>query len=170
MLPLFAAHVVRLLALVVLPLAACAQHPVVTEIAYVIDESEDCLSPDANEFQAIPKAAALWAALDVTVAPLGDASEQAHLVAVCFVTSVPYDDAPEGWRAVGRVFRDDDGSRMLIEAGRSHADTTTTVAHEFGHVVTWSADHADGRGIFGVPSDGQEWSTEDLDHFAAVGL
>jgi hypothetical protein len=158
--------VVAVLPLLALVSACAVEHGLVDEIAYSIDESDGCMSPDANEFQAVAKAAAKWADEGVTITAGGDG----HPVAVCFVAQVPYDKAPEGWRAVGRVIREETGSRMFIEAGRSHADTTATVTHEFGHVVTWSPEHAEGHGLMSCCNAGSEWTSDDLDYLASLGL
>lgn len=150
-----------LAAVVFLALSGCAHEPV-TEIGWVLDESEGCLPPDLD---ALTAAEATWDTRSIAIRPGGFG----HQVTVCFVALVPY-DAPAGWRAVGRVFRDDDGTRMYIEAGRSPVQTAETVTHEFGHVVTWSSDHAEGHGILGVMAEGSEFSPTDLEHLASFGL
>ncbi len=147
---------------------ATADPAVRADLSWSWDTASECQPLDAITATAVPRALDLWREqFDVTI--IEGFADDTHPVTFCYVERVPY-DAPPGFRAVGRTFRDPLGSRILLESGRGLNDTISTVAHELGHVVSWSAEHSSRPGIFSPSAGPIEWSAGDVEYFEALGL
>lgn len=159
--------------LMALTFGCTEQERLVTSIAYSYATDPECLPLTDARAKAIDYAITMWAEFGVSIVPADQAEAGAHPVSICYVERVPYDGETgcPTCRAAGMVDREASGSIIFMEAERHVVDLAITMTHEFGHIVTWSADHSDGPGMFFRAGSGTpEWSDADVAYFESLGL